>query len=194
MRAGFLFIISSPSGGGKSTILRELLRRDPSLYYSISCTTRPPRAGEEDGRHYFFLPVSEFRRRIRRGELLEWALVHGNYYGTPKRFIDEKTAAGRVVLLDIDVQGAAKIRRRRADAVSLFLRPPSLKELEARLRRRRDTRGSIGTRLKNARRELARAGEYDYCVVNDRLKPAVARAEAIVLAELLRVGRRSGKI
>ncbi|HBL18795.1 MAG: guanylate kinase [Elusimicrobia bacterium GWA2_69_24] len=194
MRAGFLFIISSPSGGGKSTILRELLRRDPSLYYSISCTTRPPRAGEEDGRHYFFLPVSEFRRRIRRGELLEWALVHGNYYGTPKRFIDEKTAAGRVVLLDIDVQGAAKIRRRRADAVSLFLRPPSLKELEARLRRRRDTRGSIGTRLKNARRELARAGEYDYCVVNDRLKPAVAQAEAIVLAELLRVGRRSGKI
>lgn len=189
MRAGFLFIISSPSGGGKSTILRELRRRDPALLYSVSCTTRPPRDREVHGRHYFFLTVPEFRRRIRRGELLEWALVHGNYYGTPKRFIDEKTAAGRVVLLDLDVQGAAQIRRRRGDAVSLFLLPPSLRELEVRLRRRRDTRGSIATRLKNARRELARAREYDYCVVNDRLEAAVAQAEAVLLAERLRTRR-----
>lgn len=192
MPKGFLLIISAPSGAGKSTVCRRLRRRDPSLGYSVSCTTRAPRRGEVDGRHYRFLRVAEFRRLLRKREFLEWANVHGNYYGTPRGPIDKAVAAGRVVLADIDVQGAEQVRRRLRDNVAVFLFPPSWGTLERRLLRRRDTdRATIERRMRNARREMRCAPRYDYWVVNDRLQDAVRRIEAVIAAERLRAGRRS---
>lgn len=190
MPTGFLVIISAPSGAGKSSVCRALRAKDRTLGYSISCSTRAPRPKERDGVHYHFLTVAEFSRRARRGDFLEWANVHGNFYGTPKRFIDREAAGGRVILLDIDVQGAEAIRRRRKDAVTVFILPPSLKTLERRLRLRRDTNDSIRTRLANARLELKKAPRYDYWVVNDRLEKAVDQVASIISAERLRAARR----
>lgn len=190
MRKGFLVVISAPSGAGKSSVCRALRSRDRDLRYSVSCTTRPPRPGEKDGVHYRFLSPAEFRRRERRGDFLETALVHGNLYGTPRDFIDAETRKGRVILLDIDVQGAAAIRRSRRrtgiDSVTVFILPPSWKTLERRLRLRRDTNDSIKTRLANARGELKEAPRYDYWVVNDRLDKAVDQVAAVITAERLR--------
>ncbi|MBI5597842.1 MAG: guanylate kinase [Elusimicrobia bacterium] len=191
MRTGFLVIISAPSGAGKSSVCRALRARDGSLRYSVSATTRAPRPGEKDGRHYHFLTREEFRRRVRRGDFLEWAEVHGNLYGTPKGFIEKETKAGRVILLDIDVQGAAQIVRKRSGDVTLFILPPSWKTLELRLRHRRDTNDSIRTRLTNARLELKEAPRYQYWVVNDRLERAVGQAAAIIRAERLRSCRQA---
>ncbi|MFH1724110.1 MAG: guanylate kinase [Elusimicrobiota bacterium] len=185
-------IISAPSGAGKSTVCRRLRRRNASLKYSVSTCTRKPRPSEVEGRHYRFISVPEFRRRIRRGEFIEWARVHGNYYGTPKGFIAREIRAGNVVLLDIDVKGAGIIRRRMRDAVTIFLLPPSWSSLERRLRLRGDTDDAIGTRLANARKEFAHAKRYDYWVVNDVLATAVREVEAIILAERLRSRRRPG--
>lgn len=190
MRKGFLVIISAPSGAGKSSVCRALRKRDRSLRYSVSCTTRPPRPGETEGKHYHFLSRNEFKRRERRGEFLETALVHGNLYGTPRGFIESETLKGRVILLDIDVQGAEAIRKRRSgtgiDSVTVFILPPSWKILEKRLRLRRDSSDSIKTRLANARGELKKAPRYDYWVVNDRLDKAVEHVAAIIQAERLR--------
>ena len=180
MRKGFLVIISAPSGAGKSSVCRALRARDRSLGYSVSCSTRVPRPTERDGVHYHFLTTAEFRRRARRGD----------FYGTPRRFIDREAAKGRVILLDIDVQGAQAIRRRRKDAVTVFILPPSLRTLERRLRLRRDTSDSIRTRLSNARLELKMAPRYDYWVVNDRLEKAVDQVASIISAERLRAARR----
>ena len=192
MRPGFLLIISAPSGTGKSTVCRELRGRDASLRYSVSCTTRPPRPGEDDGSHYHFVSPSDFKELRRKDALLEWAVVHGAHYGTPRRFVEERIRAGEVVLADIDVQGAAQLRRKlRGGAVSVFLLPPSWKLLEARLRRRRDTdEATIRRRLRNARSEMRRAGEYEYWVVNDRLPEAVSRIESIITAESLKASRQ----
>ncbi|MFA6093257.1 MAG: guanylate kinase [Elusimicrobiota bacterium] len=190
MRKGFLLIISAPSGTGKSTVCRKLLERDRSLGYSVSCTTRPPRRGEVDGRHYRFYGKAEFQRLLRRGEFLEWAEVHGNYYGTPKTPIETALDEGRVVLADIDVQGEQKIRRRVRDAVSVFLFPPSWTRLERRLRRRRDTdEAVIARRMRNACTELRHSRRYDYWVVNDRLMRAVRQVESIIETERLRARR-----
>lgn len=192
MSAGFLLIISAPSGTGKSTVCRKLLERDPSLRYSISATTRARRPGETHGRHYFFLGRPDFQRRVRAGGMLEWAEVHGNFYGTPKRFIESSIRRGEVVVLAIDVQGAAAIRSRRRDAVTVFLLPPSWASLEQRLLHRRDSQDSVRTRLANARQELRRAREYDYWVVNDSLDEAVRQVEAVILSERLRSSRADG--
>jgi len=189
MSRGFLLILSGPSGSGKSTICRRLRSRDRTLAYSVSCCTRPPRPSETDGVHYHFMDPAGFMRKARRGELLEWAEVHGNHYGTPRDFVEGQIAAGRVVLLDIDVQGTEKIRRRLRDAVTVFLFPPSMGALRRRLQLRRDTRDSLQTRLDNALGELRRAGCYDYWVVNDSLEAAVRQVEGIIAAERLRPGR-----
>lgn len=190
MASGFLLIISAPSGTGKSTVCRRLLERDRTLRYSVSCTTRAPRPGETDGRHYFFLSEAEFKRKVRHDEFLEWAVVHGTYYGTPRRFIEREIRAGRVVVLAIDVQGAASIRRRERDGVTVFLLPPSWESLERRLKARRDTRETIERRLGGARAELKRAPEYDYWVVNDSLSEAVRQVECIIAAERRRARRQ----
>ena len=189
MSRGFLLILSGPSGSGKSTLCRRLRRRDRTLAYSVSCCTRPPRPSETDGVHYHFMSPDGFLRMARRGELLEWAKVHGNRYGTPRDFVERRIAAGRVVLLDIDVQGTGKILRRLRDAVTVFLFPPSMGALRRRLRLRRDTRDSMETRMANALGELRRAGRYGYWVVNGSLEAAVRQVEGIIAAERLRPGR-----
>jgi guanylate kinase len=180
-----VFVLSGPSGGGKTTVVTRLLRAIPRLVRSVSVTTRPKRAGERQGGHYHFVSPAAFQRLRRSGQLLEWAKVHGAYYGTPKRATLEALASGRHVILSIDVQGARQVRRalgRRA--VLIFLRPPSMRELRARLvGRRTEAAAAIRRRLAAARRELACAAWYDYTVVNDRLEDAVAEVGAIVRAQ-----------
>lgn len=190
MPKGALVIISAPSGTGKSTVCRRLLQRRKDLRYSVSCTTRTPRPGEKNGRHYHFLSSEEFKRRIQRHEFLEWAMVHGQYYGTPRLPIEEAVRNGQWIMLAIDVQGAAAVRRKLPDCVLIFLVPPSWEELRSRLAGRRDDADSIATRLTNARGELAEAKRYDYIVVNDDLDRAVEQVEDIIMAESLKTSRR----
>ena len=189
MPKGGLIIISAPSGTGKSTVCRRLLQRRKDLRYSVSCTTRAPRPAERNGRHYHFLSHEDFKRRIQRHEFLEWALVHGQYYGTPRRFIDDCAGEGRFVLLAIDVQGAAAIRRKLPESVLIFLMPPSWAELRSRLAGRRDDSDSVAARLANARGELREAKKYDYIVTNDDLERAADEIECILTAESLKTSR-----
>lgn len=190
MRKGALLIISAPSGAGKTTICRKLLARRKDLAYSISCTTRAPRMGERDGKHYFFLSREDFKRKIRRGELLEWARVHDEYYGTPSRFVEDRLKRGDNVIMAIDVQGAMSIRRRHPAAILVFVFPPSMAALKARLVIRRDASEVVAKRLANSRGELAAAKDYDYLVVNDALEKAVEQISCILTAEALRRNRQ----
>lgn len=184
MRPAKVFVISSPSGGGKTTVVAHLRRRIPRLRRSVSVTTRPPRRGERNGRDYRFVSPATFRRLRRARQLLEWARVHGACYGTTKRSVLQALARGDDIILSIDVQGARQIRRALGSRAALiFLRPPSLEQLRARLvRRRTETRAAIRRRLTAARRELACARWYDHVVVNDRLAQTVAEVAAIVAA------------
>lgn len=186
---GRLFVVSSPSGGGKTTLVEALLKRRISLRRSVSITTRPPRPGERHGSHYRFVSLRTFTQLRGRGGLLEWAQVHGSFYGTPRVPIARALAAGHDVVLSIDVQGARQIKRRfGARAVLIFVLPPSLDDLRHRLiRRRTDAPEAIRLRLREARRELACATWYDYAIVNHRLETAVEELTAIVMAERLRV-------
>jgi guanylate kinase len=183
-----LIIVSGPSGSGKSTVIRHLLA-DPSLplRLSVSATTRRPRPGEQDGREYHFWTRDRFEQARAEGAFLEWAEVHGNYYGTLRSEVDPYRRQGQIVLLDIDVQGAQQVRASCPDVVTVFLRAPSLEVLEQRLRdRRTEAEASIQRRLANARSELAHAGEYQYQVINDSLESAVAQLGAIVRGQLER--------
>ena len=189
MRKGALLIISAPSGAGKTTICRKLLARRKDLKYSVSCTTRMPRPGEKNGKHYFFLNREDFKRKIQRGELLEWAMVHDEYYGTPRHFIEEQTKKGLNVIMAIDVQGAMSIRRKHPAAILVFVLPPSMDELKARLAGRRDASEVVAKRLANSRGELAAAKDYDYVVVNDDLATAVEQISCILTAETLKTSR-----
>jgi guanylate kinase len=178
--AGRLFIISAPSGAGKSTLCQLLRERLPDLRYSVSTTTRPPRNGEIEGRDYFFTDVDSFQSGVANHQWAEWAEVHGHYYGTSAAFIDAQRAAGHDLLLDIDVQGAAQLRAKYPDAVSIFIMPPSLAVLRQRLEKRgADAPEVIEMRLANARREMGQHASYQYTIVNDRLEEA--------LADLLRI-------
>ena len=193
-RRGLLLVLSSPSGAGKSTIARLLLEQDDGLELSVSVTTRARRPSEVDGIHYHFVTAVEFDRMRDRGELLEYAEVHGNKYGTPRDPVETALKAGQDVLFDIDWQGAQQIREMLAeDLVSVFVLPPSGKELHARLvRRAEDDEATIRRRLDNARAELAHYGEYDYVVINDDLQASLAGVEAILAAERLKARRRTG--
>ncbi len=192
--SGILFIISAPSGSGKTTLTNELLKLVPGLEFSISYTTRPPRGSEQHGREYFFISKEEFEQMIARGEFLEHACVFGCYYGTAKRFLDDARQTGRDLVLDIDVQGAAQVKAKMPDAVSIFILPPSRDVLEFRLRNRShsehmDSEEVIRRRLEGARKEIENYRNYDYILVNDRLEQSIAQLKAIVAAERL---QRSG--
>ena len=189
-RQGVLFIVSAPSGAGKTTISRRALREISGLEMSVSCTTRAPRPGEADGRDYRFLSAAEFRRMSEQGEFAEWAQVHDFLYGTPRKPIDDALAAGRDMLLDIDVQGARQLKERYREAVAVFVLPPSEKELERRLRGRgTDSEEVIRRRLARARDEMDEYRTYDYYVINREVDESVRRLGAIVAAERVRVTR-----
>ena len=191
MKRGKLFVISGPSGVGKSTILKELLERQKDIYFSVSATTRQPRPGEVDGVHYYFRTVDDFQKLIEKEALLEWAEYVGNFYGTPAKYVDEAMDAGRNVILDIEVQGAGKVAQKRPDAVRIFIGPPSWKELERRLKDRgTDSAEKVRKRLERARQEFESAKDYDYVVINDTVEHAVGELEAIMLAEHCRSAER----
>lgn len=185
-----LIVVSAPSATGKSTVVARVLREVPGLRFSVSHTTRAPRKGEREGVEYHFVGREAFEAMIREEALLEWATVHGELYGTAKAEYERARAAGEDLLLDIDVQGAAQVRRRVAGALGIFILPPSYEILEARLRgRRQDREESIRTRLENARREVAAFHEYDFLVVNDDLESCVDAVKCIITSARYRVSQ-----
>lgn len=193
-RRGIMLVLSSPSGAGKSTIARNLLEFDPSFSLSVSVTTRARRTSEIDGIHYRFVDRDEFDR-LRAGDgLLEWAEVHGNFYGTPRAPAEKAMREGRDMLFDIDYQGALQLQEKAGDdVVSIFILPPSMAELKTRLlRRAEDSAETIAIRLKNSKVEIGRWRDYDYVVVNDDLDRAFQAVRAIIAAERLKRDRRPG--
>jgi len=189
-RRGILFVISAPSGAGKTSICREILKKLPNLHQSISYTTRARRSVEQDGVDYHFVTMRAFREMVNAGAFLEWAEVHGNCYGTARSSLEQATAAGADILLDIDFQGAEQLRSSGLDGVFIFILPPDMTELRKRL----DTRNTdddqvIERRMKNAVDEIAEAVKFDYLVVNDVLEQAVERIGAIMKAETARTKR-----
>lgn len=184
MAKGKTFIISGPSGVGKSTVLKELFRGRDDLYFSISATTREPREGEVNGVHYHFIDVDRFQKLIDEDAFLEYAEYVGNFYGTPKKFVDEAMEQGKDVVLDIEVQGALQVHNKRPDTIRIFIAPPSWEELERRLvGRGTDSRDKINKRLVRAKVEFQTANTYDYFVINDTVEQAVREINAIMLAE-----------
>ena len=184
MTKGKCFIISGPSGVGKSTVLHALMEKRKNVYFSVSATTRDPRPGEEDGVHYHFLDVDTFRKWIANDEFLEYAEFVGNFYGTPRRFVDEAMERGEDVILDIEVQGAIQVTSKRPDAVRIFIAPPSWAELERRLTDRgTDSPDKIQKRLLRAKVEFQTAHTYDYFVINNTVEEAVEELNAIMTAE-----------
>jgi guanylate kinase len=187
---GLLLVVSGPSGAGKGTICGLLRKALPDLAYSVSVTTRAPREGEVDGKDYFFKTVSQVKDMIFRGELLEYAQVYGNYYGTPKPYVMNLLNEGKDVLLEIDIQGALQIKKVFPDGVFIFVVPPSLEELRARIYKRgTDAEEVIEKRLKAATSELSYASEYDYIIVNDVAEKATKRVLTLLEAERYRAGR-----
>ena len=193
-RRGLMLVISSPSGAGKSTIARTLLETDKQIGLSVSVTTRQRRPSEVEGIHYHFKTVREFERLRDSDSLLEWAEVHGNFYGTPREPVEQAMSEGRDMLFDIDWQGAQQLQQKmQADVVSIFVLPPTMTELQSRLHRRaEDSEEVIQTRLANSRAEIAHWREYDYVIINDDLNAAFDAVQSIVKAERLRRDRRHG--
>ncbi len=189
---GVLYVISGPSGVGKSTIIKEVLKRFDDVTFSISYTTRPRRPDEENGVDYFFVNERTFKRLIKRGEFLEWALVHGYYYGTSKSQVEENLSRGRHVLLDIDVQGALKVMDIYPDAVFIFIAPPTFSDLKTRLMMRKtETEEEMQKRLEDAKWELSNAHKFEYLIVNKEITRSIKNLEAIIVAEQLKIKRMS---
>ncbi len=187
MSKGRIIILSGPSGVGKGTILREVMRRNPKLRFSVSATTREPRPGEVEGVHYYFVDKPGFEKMIEEGQLLEHAYYAGNYYGTPEKGIDKALEEGYSVVLEIDVQGALQVLQRRPDAISIFIAPPSFEELTRRLNGRGDTALEVaGLRLHIALQECATATQYQYIIINDDIGHAAEEFQAILTAEACR--------
>lgn len=192
--SGNLFIVAAPSGAGKTTLVRGLLAEDSRVHLSVSYTTRAPRAGEVDGREYHFIDVPTFLLMRERGDFLEWAEVHGNYYGTSQAWIASQIAAERDILLEIDWQGARQVRRQFPGAIGIFILPPSVTELEKRLTGRgTDGADVIARRLAAARDEMSHASEFEYAIINNELHEALADLCAIVRASRLKSGLQSAR-
>ncbi len=190
MSKGFLLVVSGPSGCGKGTVCKELFKRNEELIFSVSVTTRKPRNGEINGVNYFFIHEEKFNNMVENHEFLEYAQVHNNYYGTPKKFVLEKIEKGEVVVLEIDVQGALQVKKAYPEAVFIFLLPPSMNELKERIiKRGTETEKDINIRMKNAFKEIEFIDEYDYIVINDKVMDAVEKIETIITAEKLKVKR-----
>ncbi len=194
-RRGKTFIISGPSGVGKSTVLKALMQKRSNLYFSVSATTRQPRKGEMDGQHYHFIDAETFRAMLSRDEFLEHAEYVGNFYGTPKRYVDEAMERGQDVILDIEIQGATQVCEKRPETVRIFIAPPSWKELERRLTARgTDSPEKIQKRLLRAKVEMNSACSYDYFVINDSVEKAVEELDAILCAEHCRAADRISEV
>lgn len=190
-QAGQVFVVSAPSGAGKSTVVAALRQRLPELGYSVSLTTRPPRSGEQNSVHYHFVSREDFLARVEAGDMVEHAEVFGNLYGTSAEVVSQALAQGRDILLEIDVAGAAQIKRRFPEAVLVFLLPPSRDELERRLRGRgSEDEATIRLRLDGAARELNEARHFTHVIVNERIEDAVADLAAVIRADGLRLPRR----
>ncbi len=189
-KRGLLIVISGPSGAGKGTICKELLEKNDNLLLSVSATTRSPRNGEVDGVNYHFLCKDDFITRIEKNDFLEHAEVYGNYYGTPKSNVDKMLDSGRDVILEIDIQGALKVKENTEEGVFIFILPPSMEELKQRIiNRGSETPESLMKRFKSAYKEINFVSKYNYAVVNDEVDIAVEKLEAIILAEKCRVDR-----
>ena len=192
--AGNLYVVAAPSGAGKTTLVRLLLEQESAVNLSISYTTRAPRPGEQDGREYHFVAADEFRAMIGREEFLEWAEVHGNYYGTSKKWIADQLALERDVLLEIDWQGAQQVRQLFSEAIGIFILPPSMEELTRRLTGRgTDAEEVIARRLAAAQAEMRHVGEFDYVIINDRLEQALDDLRSIVRASRLSLGAQRAR-
>ena len=187
----FPIIISSPSGGGKTTVVQHVLRRDKTLCRVITATTRDPRDGEKDGKDYYFWTEKQFLSAVKKGHMLEWAQVHAHYYGIPKKSVDGLIKKGLYPVLVIDVQGARTVSKKYPQAVKIFIMPPSLKVLKERIAARKDHTQNIALRLKTAKQELKEIGAYHYDVLNDDLKQAVCDTIAVIRAEKLSTARRA---
>lgn len=185
MKPGHLIVITGPSGVGKGTLLRSLLQRHPELLFSVSATTRPPRPGEVEGKNYYFVDRDQFTEMIARGELLEWAEFAGNLYGTPRRAVEQQIQQGNLVVLEIELQGARQIRETCPEALQIFILPPSLPELERRIRERaQDPELAIARRLERAQEEIQAADEFDIQIVNDDFEQALNQLEAALFQNL----------
>ena len=188
---GFLLVLSGPSGVGKGTVCEALMSQRDDIIYSTSVTTRKKRPLEKEGENYFFMSLEEFEDCVEDGVFLEHAKVHGNYYGTPKKFVKDQIKKGNIVILEIDVQGALQIKKNFSDAIFIFLQPPNLEELRRRIvGRKTETEEVINLRMDNAKKEVEYLDEYDYAVVNNEVSKAVEKINHIIEAEKLRVRHR----
>ncbi|MCF8149488.1 MAG: guanylate kinase [Burkholderiaceae bacterium] len=194
MIAGTLFVVAAPSGAGKTTLVGRLLADDPLVKNSISYTTRAPRAGEQDGREYHFIDVQDFLAMRERGEFAEWAEVHDNFYGTSRVWLEQRLKEGCDMMLEIDWQGAQQMRRQLPEVVSIFILPPSIAELEHRLRKRgSDSEDVIARRVAGALAEMRHVGEFDFVIINNDLDVALGELKAAVRASRLRYGRQRAR-
>lgn len=193
MSCGLLIVLSGPSGAGKGTICRELCERNERYRLSISVTTRKPRKGEVDGKNYFFKDVEQFQKMIDEDQLLEWAEVYGNYYGTPREYVEKSLKEGYDVILEIDIQGALKVKEKYPNGVFIFILPPSMEELKKRIiNRGTETEEEIMKRFRSAYEELNYITKYNYVVINDDIGEAIKKIESIIIAEKCRVDRNKG--
>lgn len=192
---GMIIIVSAPSGAGKTSICDAVIKSDKNVVYSVSTTTRSPRRGEKNGREYFFVDENTFKNMVKKNMFVEWATVHNNFYGTSKKFLEQIINKGKDILLDIDVQGALKIKKQYKDAVMIFITTPTLKILKERLiKRNKDSLDVIKTRIKNAKKELTYVPKYDYLVLNDKLDVSIENVKSIIRTERLSIKRNKVNI